>query len=272
LKIEEAEAVSDKDEEEEESEYEYTDSESEIAPRLKPVFDCRKFDLRERASLLESEKAQQRLKDLHFEERKKAEERRKQSVKLVEDLVRQEIEMEKRKVDDEVFDLESAVTDDENEELAYEQWKVRELRRIKRDKEEREARQKEKSELERVHNMSEEERRAYLRANPKIIDNKQQKGKYKFLQKYFHRGIYKRNFAEPTLEDHFDKTILPKVMQVKNFGKAGRTKWTHLVAEDTTDFQSAWVADTSQNIKFFNKHAAGVKDIFDRPSAKKRKK
>ena len=47
--------------------------------------------------------------------------------------------------------------------------------------------------------------------------------------------VLKRDFANPTLEDHFDKTVLPKVMQVKDFGRAGRTKYTHLVDQDTTE-------------------------------------
>ena len=46
--------------------------------------------------------------------------------------------------------------------------------------------------------------------------------------------MYQRDFSGATLEDQFDKTVLPKVMQVKNFGRSGRTKYTHLVDQDTT--------------------------------------
>ena len=36
------------------------------------------------------------------------------------------------------------------------------------------------------------------------------------------------------LEDKFDRAALPKVMQVKDFGFQGRTKYTHLSDQDTT--------------------------------------
>ncbi|KAL3276571.1 hypothetical protein HHI36_011945 [Cryptolaemus montrouzieri] len=128
--------------------------------------------------------------------------------------------------------------------------------------------------------MTEEERRLELRLNPKQVTNKAVKGKYKFLQKYYHRGafyldkedeVFKRDFAQATLEDHFDKTILPKVMQVKNFGRSGRTKYTHLVDQDTTQFDSPWANDTSQNLKFHSTQAGGIKPVFQKPSLKKRK-
>ena len=79
------------------------------------------------------------------------------------------------------------------------------------------------------------------------------------MQKYFHKGafyqadaddpaatagaanIFHRDFSAPTGDDKMDKTILPKVMQVKHFGRSGRTKWTHLVNEDTTDWNNPYV-------------------------------
>jgi hypothetical protein len=84
----------------------------------------------------------------------------------------------------------------------------------------------------------------------------------KFMQKYYHQGaffqtgadddrgtiggdaIYRRDFSGATGEDRFDKEALPSVMQVKNFGRAGRTKWTHLAAEDTTTLAAEGVERT----------------------------
>jgi hypothetical protein len=51
-------------------------------------------------------------------------------------------------------------------------------------------------------------------------------------------NIFTRDFSAPTGEDKMDKTVLPKVIQVKHFGRSGRTKWSHLVNEDTTDWNN----------------------------------
>ena len=67
------------------------------------------------------------------------------------------------------------------------------------------------------------------------------KTKQKFLQKYWPKGAFhqdedilkRHDFTEAT-ESTVDVSLLPKVMQVKNFGKRGRTKYTHLLDQDTT--------------------------------------
>ena len=183
-----------------------------MEPRLKPVF-IRKKD---RVTVQEQEAEALKQKELEQEAKRMAEEWRNYTLKIVEE-TKKELEENKRSL----AALDTLNTDDENDEEEYEVWKVLELRRLKREREDREALEKEKAEIERMRNLTEEERRAELRANGKVITNKAVKGKYKFLQKYYHRGgfllgedeeVYKRDFSAPTLEDHFNKTILPKVM------------------------------------------------------------
>ncbi|XP_014260740.1 microfibrillar-associated protein 1 [Cimex lectularius] len=270
----EEEGQSEQESEEESSEYEeYSDSEEETGVRLKPVFVRKK----ERVTILEKEREALKKKEFEMETKKMAEERRKQTLKMVEEEIRKETN--KTRIGGEEVSLGDVNTDDENDEVEYEAWKQRELKRIKRDRDLREQLEREKMEIERIRNLTEEERRNEFRNNPKHITNKGVKGKYKFMQKYYHRGaffmdkdeeIFTRDFSEATLEDHFDKTILPRVMQVKNFGRSGRTKYTHLVDQDTTQFDSPWISETAHNLKFHNNQAAGCKQVFDRPSNKRK--
>jgi len=260
------------EEEEESSEYEEdSDSDEESGLRLKPVF-VRKND---RVTIQERERLEEESEMTEEKVKKLAEDRKKTATKLVSEIVREELKDEQGVTAEEDI----LITDDENDEEEYEAWKIRELKRIKRDKEEQATRDREREELEKIRNMTEDERREFARRNPKLVTNKSTKGKYKFLQKYYHRGaffmdeeegVYKRDFSGATLEDHFNKTVLPKVMQVKNFGRSGRTKYTHLVDQDTTQNDSPWFQETTQSLKFHAKIGGGNKQVFEKPSSKKK--
>lgn len=49
---------------------------------------------------------------------------------------------------------------------------------------------RQKEETERLRNMTEEERLEELKKNPKVIVNQAERGKLKFMQKYYHRGAF----------------------------------------------------------------------------------
>ena len=79
-------------------------------------------------------------------------------------------------------------------------WKFRELQRLKRDREAREAEEAEQAERDRRRAMTEEERIRDNELNPKIITNAQNKGKMKFLMKYYHRGAFYMDKEEDILK------------------------------------------------------------------------
>ncbi|KAF8721723.1 hypothetical protein HU200_022898 [Digitaria exilis] len=271
------------DEVSEESEYE-TDSEDEqmgIA-MVKPVF----IPKSQRDTIAERERLEEEERQLEELVKKRLEARKIETRKIVVEEIKKEEHIEKAL--NEEANIEDVDTDDElNEAEEYESWKNREIARIKRDREERDARLKEKEEIEKVRNMTEEERREWERKNPKPLH--QNKQKWKFMQKYYHKGaffqesaddviqsagkddIYSRDFSEPTGEDKMDKSILPKVMQVKHFGRSGRTKWTHLVNEDTTDWNAPWATNGPLRAKY-NAKMAGMNAPIAKPKGSKKLK
>ncbi|KAL5699007.1 hypothetical protein ACHQM5_029969 [Ranunculus cassubicifolius] len=272
----------DEEEEEEESEYE-TDSEEETTgiAMVKPVF----VPKHERDTIAEREKLEAQERALEEMMKRRMEERKLETKQILVAEIQKDMEIQKN------LDMEAQLadvdTDDElNEAEEYEAWKVREIARIKRERESREVMIKEREEIEKVRNMTEEERREWERRNPKPVTKTKQKWRY--MQKYFHKGaffqndaddvaatagsdtIFTRDFSAPTGEDKLDKTVLPKVMQVKHFGRSGRTKWTHLVNEDTTDWNNPWTYNDPLRAKY-NDKMAGMKPI-EKPRGSKKLK
>lgn len=51
---------------------------------------------------------------------------------------------------------------------------------------------------------------------------------------------------------------------MRNFGRSGRTKWTHLVAEDTTNFESDYIRDEQGKLKSFKRPGSSTEE-FSKP-------
>ncbi|XXG55940.1 hypothetical protein AAC387_Pa03g3489 [Persea americana] len=238
--------------EEEEEEWEYeTDSEEEqlgTIAMIKPAFILKS----ERDTIAELERLEAEERALEEMEERRLEERKLETRQIVVEEIRKDEEIQKNNLDVEANNSDVDTDDEVNEAEVYEAWKSREIARSKRDREE----------IKKARNMMEEERQEWERKNPN--PHPAPKRKRRFMQRYYHKGaffqsevddMYQHDFSAPTGEDRMDKTKLPKVMQVNNFGRRGRTKWTLLLNEDTTDWNSLWACNELLQKKYNDKMA-----------------
>ncbi|KAF8912904.1 splicing factor, Prp19-binding domain-containing protein [Gymnopilus junonius] len=223
--------ISGEESEEESSEYESESEEEKV--EFRPVF----VPKRARATIAEKEAIARDTEEALRRKELEAEERRKQSHDLVAESIRREL-AEKEKEDD-IPDVDD--TDGLDPDAEFEAWRLRELGRIKEEKEEEIAHEKEREEIERRRAMPEEQRLKEDLERAQKLREEKPKGQQKFLQKYWHKGafhqdeeILKRHDYTEATESTMDVSLLPKIMQVKNFGKRSRTKYTHLLDQDTT--------------------------------------
>ncbi|KAI8977346.1 splicing factor, Prp19-binding domain-containing protein [Mycotypha africana] len=248
IKQESSEEEDEEEEEEEESSSEYESSSEEEEDTLlrlpKPVF----IPKSKRATILEQEKLAKEAEEREKRLEEEIEERKKQSHALLADELKREKEKAAEKNTNQ-YEAEVDDTDGLDEEAEYNAWKIRELNRIKRDREERIKREKEEEELERRRALPEEVRLKEDLERAKQTKESKDPGQFTFMQKYYHKGaffqdtddeVFKRDYTAPTIDEVRHKELLPKVMQVKNFGLAGRTKYTHLKDQDTSSRDSPW--------------------------------
>ena len=131
-------------------------------------------------------------------------------------------------------------------------WKLRELHRVKRERTAIEEAEKEREEIERRRNLSTAEReaedRAFLEGQR---EEREDKGKMGFMQKYFHKGAFFQEDAKEQgldrrdimgsryADDVRDREALPEYMQIRDMaklGRKGRTKYRDMRTEDTGRF------------------------------------
>ncbi|CEH14653.1 Microfibrillar-associated protein MFAP1 [Ceraceosorus bombacis] len=154
-------------------------------------------------------------------------------------------------------------TDGLDPEEEFQSWRLRELERLARERSKADAAQAEKAEIERRRAMPSAQRDAEDIAHAEKTRQEKLERRREALAlasadgggesssavgaggKYYHKGafyqggpneddeIFKRDYQGLT-EGQVDMKLLPKVMQVKDYGKKGRSKYTNLKDQDTS--------------------------------------
>lgn len=168
-------------------------------------------------------------------------------------------------------------TEEEKKE-AFRLWELRELRRLQRDLKEKQEEEAEEREKLRRRNLTTEELERENAELEKLGLRKPKEGEkeqWNFLQKYYHKGVFfmdeesiqdpndvrLRSAAVATGIDAVNKMKLPEIMQVRDFGKKGKSKWTHLAKEDTSQFDD-YYKQVYRNMEHIPaKTRGGMKDL-----------
>jgi len=225
--------------EESESEYE-SDYDMPSRPRrMKPLF----LGKKERKKMASRSRPEEEKTLIATYEKSLKVRRREEARRSLIEIIRAEDAIRRHESDDE----ELPNTDDEDEDEQFEAWKLRELKRIKREKDALDKLEQERLDLIKRRQMSNKEIERDNEIHGVDRSRREPKKKMKFMQKYYHKGVFyqddklvsqkimKRNYLAPTKEDKWlNFETLPKIMQVKNWGMASRSKYTHLVDQDTT--------------------------------------
>ncbi len=273
----------DPEEEEDESEDESSESEDERV-MMKPVFVPKSQRVTQEELKRREEEELKRQ-----EEQKRQQEERKAETQQIVKISTEKLEQEAAIADAEDQEMpdDDDTIDEEKEMLA---WREREKARIKRERAEREKIEFDKAEKERRRHMTDEEIRKedeeFAKSNNVQDKFTKEKTKWKYMQRYYHKGaffmdtddkgqaalgeIVRRDYGSaPTLEDHYNRDMLPKVMQKKKFGMSSQTKYTHLLDQDTiaSNKDSAWA---SKDVSEREKQRIEKKGQIERPNKRRK--
>eukprot|EP01127_Copromyxa_protea_P005389 TRINITY_DN15327_c0_g1_i1.p1 TRINITY_DN15327_c0_g1~~TRINITY_DN15327_c0_g1_i1.p1 ORF type:complete len:426 (-),score=144.07 TRINITY_DN15327_c0_g1_i1:993-2195(-) len=262
--------------EEDSSDEDTSSSEDDWGLGSRPAIQPRFISKDKRGTVKEEEDEELEAKRQKEEKARILLEKQERTLQQLREYKEREIEAAEMKAPDEI-DVDTEDEGEEEQQQEFELWKLRELQRIKRDREQREAARLERAQIESRRGMTDEQ---VIAEKERLGDGVKEKKQIRFLQKYYHKGAFfadeladvhkTHDWLEPVGEDReVDREILPAVLQVKNFGRSGRTKYTHLTDQDTTGKpkDSLWANPVPERLA---NNFGGVGST-NRPAAKKRR-